>query len=238
MKKNFGVISKIIDPDLYTVEVDIPGENIELKAFPKRGEVDEPRVGDVVWLEEIDPLYHSYYLYEKLKENDFIGIRSRGKVLRFNSEEVSIGIFDPSNESWYDKNDGVDPTPKPTSWIKLDAGGNIDINAEGNENIVIAGTGTIKVSGDITVKAGANATVEVSGNASVKVSGNTAIESSGNCNIKASGSCTIDSPDVKVTGASMTVGGTAPPSGSGPFCAVPNCIFSGCVHVGNKSLNN
>lgn len=238
MKKNFGVISKIIDPDLYTVEVDIPGENIELKAFPKRGEVDEPRVGDVVWLEEIDPLYHSYYLYEKLKENDFIGIRSRGKVLRFNSEEVSIGIFDPSNESWYDKNDGVDPTPKPTSWIKLDAGGNININAEGNENIVIAGTGTIKVSGDITVKAGANATVEVSGNASVKVSGNTAIESSGNCDIKASGSCTIDSPDVKITGASATVAGTPSPEGRGAWCGIPFCCFTGAPQSSSKSLNN
>ena len=48
MEYSIGTITKILDPDLYTVEVDIPGRNQELRAFPKRGEVDEPRVGDVV----------------------------------------------------------------------------------------------------------------------------------------------------------------------------------------------
>lgn len=146
-----GKISKILDLDLYTVEVDIPGYNEALPAFPKRGEVDEPRVGDIVLLTELDPLYKSYYLWEKLKENSFIGIRARGKVLRMSEEEISLGIFDPSDESWYDKNDGEDPTPESTSWLKIDKDGNIDINAEGDQKINITGNSEITIGGDSKV---------------------------------------------------------------------------------------
>lgn len=38
---------------------------------------------------------------------------------------------------------------------------------------------------------------------------------------------------VSVTGGNMQVNGTAAPSGSGPFCAIPVCPFSGAPHVGN-----
>lgn len=163
-----------------------------------RGEVDEPRVGDAVLLRELDPIYHSYYLYEKLKENKFIGLRSRGKVLRMSESEISIGIFDPSDDSWFDKNDGEDSTPAPTSWIRIDSEGNIDIKAGGTVNI--------------------------------NVSGDTSIVSEG--------SCTIDSPDVKITGSSLTVGGSVPPSTSGPFNCIGNCIFSGAPHAGTQSKGN
>lgn len=248
MNKYFGVISKIIDPDLYTIEVEIPGENTELKAFPKRGEVDEPRVGDPVWLEEIDPLYHSYYLYEKLKENNFIGIRSRGKVMKITADEIRIGIFDPEDNDWYDKNDGVDPTPETTSWLKIDKDGNIEIEAGGNQKIHIAGNSETTIDGDHKLTVGGNSNIEVSGDASVKVSGNTKIESSGNCDVKASGNMNceasgnmtvkgsnvkVEGSMVQVTGGNFQANGTAAPSGSGPFCGIPACIFSGVPHVGN-----
>jgi hypothetical protein len=220
----FGVISKIIDPDLYTVEVEIPEENTELKAFPLRGEVDEPRVGDAVFLREIDPLYHSYYLYEKIKENNFIGIRSRGKVIKITQDDITIGIFDPSDESWYDDNSGADPTPESTSWIKIDSSGNIDINAEGDQKINITGNSETTIGGDNKLS--------VSGNCDITVSGNTKIESSGNCDIKAGGSCTINSPDVKITGGQLTTNGSVAPS-SGPFNCLTNCVFSGAPHQGN-----
>lgn len=219
-----GKISKVLDLDLYTVEVDIPGYNEALPAFPKRGEVDEPRVGDVVILTELDPLYKSYYLWEKLKENNFIGIRARGKVLKMSADEVSLGIFDPSDTAWYDKNDGADPTPAPTSWIKVDSEGNIDINAEGDQKINITGKSEVTIGGD--------SKVDISGNCNITVSGNTKIESSGNCDIKASGNCTIDSPNVKITGGQLTTNGTVAPS-SGPYNCLTACIFSGCVHQGN-----
>ena len=223
MKKNFGVIKKVIDPDLFTVEVDIPGENEALRAFPKRGEVDEPRVGDVVWLEEVDPLYHSYYLYEKLKENNFIGIRARGKVLRLSSDEISVGIFDPSNESWYDKQDGADPTPEPTSWIKLDKDGNIDINGEKNTTINIKGNVTINVDGDAKIDVKGNAETNVGGDSKLTVSGDTEIKSP---NVKIN-----SSSQVQITGGgSFNMRGTASPSVNGPMNCLKMCVFSGAVH--------
>ena len=76
-----GTITEILDPVLYEIKVDIPGVIGGVKAFPIRGEVDEPRVGDFVLLLSLDPVYHSYYLYKKIKENDFIGFRSNGKMV-------------------------------------------------------------------------------------------------------------------------------------------------------------
>ena len=228
MDEFIGTITKVLDKDLYTIEVDVPGYGTNLPAFPRRGEVDEPMVGDVVILKQLDPVYKSYYLYSKLKENSFIGIRARGKKLQMNQNEVILGIFDPAAE--YCDKQASDSTPPHTSWIKVDSGGNIDIEMEGS--------GHMHITSDHNVEIGGNLKVEVSGNSDIKVGGNASLETSGNCDIKASGSCTIDSPDVKVTGASMTVGGTTPPSGSGPFNCLKNCIFSGCVHVGDKSLSN
>ena len=230
MNKYFGVISKIIDPDLYTVEVEIPGENTELKAFPKRGEVDEPRVGDPVWLEEIDPLYHSYYLYEKLKENNFIGIRSRGKVMKITADEIKIGIFDPEDSGWYDKNDGADPTPETTSWLKIDKGGNIEIEAEGNQKIHITGNSETTIDGDHKLTVGGNSTIEVSGNCDVKASGNMNCEASGNMTVKGS-NIKVEGSMVQITGGTLQVNGTAAPMGSGPFCGIPACLFTSAPHV-------
>ena len=141
MEYSIGTITKILDPDLYTVEVDIPGRNQELRAFPKRGEVDEPRVGDVVVLLELDPTYKSYYLYEKLKENSFIGIRSRGKMIKMTESELTIGIFDPASE--YNDKQEKDTTPEPTSWIKIDKSGNINIKTDGKLGLTIEGSAKI-----------------------------------------------------------------------------------------------
>lgn len=220
MKKLYiGKISKVLDLDLYTIEVDIPGYNEALPAFPKRGEVDEPRVGDVVLLTELDPVYKSYYLWEKLKENGFIGIRARGKVLKMSEEEVTLGIFDPSDTAWYDKNDGSDPTPAPTSWIKVDSGGNIDINAEGNEKVVITGNAEVEVSGDVKIT--------VSGGAKIEVSGDTEVTCP-NVKVNASG-------EVFLTGGGTlktSPGASVSPTGTGGFAAMKFCCFTGAPCVG------
>lgn len=151
MEYSIGTITKILDPDLYTVEVDIPGRNQELRAFPKRGEVDEPRVGDVVVLLELDPTYKSYYLYEKLKENNFIGIRSRGKMIKMTESELTIGIFDPASE--YSDKQEKDTTPEPTSWIKIDKSGNINIKTDGKLGLTVEGSAEVECKGSATIKA-------------------------------------------------------------------------------------
>lgn len=151
MEYSIGTITKILDPDLYTVEVDIPGRNQELRAFPKRGEVDEPRVGDVVVLLELDPTYKSYYLYEKLKENNFIGIRSRGKMIKMTESELTIGIFDPASE--YNDKQEKDTTPEPTSWIKIDKSGNINIKTDGKLGLTVEGSAVVECKGSAEIKA-------------------------------------------------------------------------------------
>jgi len=231
METYFGVIAKVLDPDLYTVEVDIPGEQERLKAFPFRGEVDEPRVGDVVFLREFDPIYHSYYLYEKLKENDFIGIRARGKKIWMKEDFIQIGIIPPdANNSvdaksfpdtvageWYDDQSGADKTPSCTSWVKIDKEGNIDIEMEGNGHMHITGDHKVEIDGGLTVKIGADAKIEVGGSADVTVSG----------------SAKLTSPDVTITGGQLTVKGTAAPTSQGGFCALPACCLTGAPHIGH-----
>lgn len=239
-----GTIVELVDDDmyakdLYVVKVDIPGQNKNLYAFPKRSEVDEPRVGECVLLTEVDPIWHSYYIYEKIKENDFIGIRSRGKLVKFHEDEITIGIDSAMDESWLDDNSGADNTPESTSWIKIKKDGTIDINSEVDLKINITGNSEVTIGGDSKVDISGNSDLTVSGDCNITVSGNTKIESSGNCDVKASGSCNIDSPDVKITGASCTIAGMpGPPGVKGGFCGIPNCIFSGAPHLSTKTSAN
>ena len=211
MERNtfFGVVSKVLNPDTYEIEIDIPGENERLRAFPKRSEVDEPRVGDHVLLTEFDPLYHTYYIYEKIKENDFIGIRSRGKIVKINKDKVVIGIMkvDSNNykpkkrfpdtfkgDEWYDDKSGVSPIKDDmiTSWISIDKDGNLEIMMEKDSNITIKG----------------------------------------DCNIKVEGSTELNCPDVTITGGTLkTKGGTAVSNGMGGFCGLPNCLLTSAPHV-------
>lgn len=197
-----GTVHEVKDRLTYEVTVDIPGVAKEVRAYPySRGEMDEPVAGNLVYLLSVDPVYHSFYLYTKAKENDFIGIRSNGKIIDIKPDSLTIGVYDTSSTS----KDDTRPDPSK-SFLKMDESGNIEINATGNEKVTISGNAEISVSGD--------------------------------ANIKVSGSCNIDSPDVNVTGASLTVKGTSAPEGKGPFCAIPSCIFSGVPHTGTKSSGN
>ena len=151
-----GTIVEVIDPVLYQIKVDIPGIAIGVLAFPMRGEIDEPRVGDFVLLRSLDPVFKSYYLYQKIKENNFIGFRSNGKMVDITPDYVTVAIYDPGTEY----NDLVkDETfrPEPTDWIKLDKEGNLEINLRAGANITITG----------------NSEISVSGNSSINVSGST-----------------------------------------------------------------
>lgn len=223
METFIGVITKILDPELYQVEVDIPERNMGLNAFPLRGEVDEPRVGDIVFLRELDSVYHSYYLYEKLKENKFIGIRALGKKIKITKEEIEIGVYDMSDESWYDASDGQISTPECTSWIRIDSKGNIKIEMEGSGDIHLTGDSSIKVDGSSGITVAKDAKVDISGNSTITVSGDASVESP---------NITVKGEKVQITGGQLTVNGSAAPTGQGGFCAVPACIFSGAPHIG------
>lgn len=75
---------------------------------------------------------------------------------------------------------------------------------------------------------------EITGAVSIKVAGGTTI------NVDASGNVEIDSgtSDVQIKGANLQVDGAVTPTGTGPFCALPACLFTGAVHIGNKATGN
>ena len=93
---------------------------------------------------------------------------------------------------------------------------------------------TLNVEGDIsqTVKGNVNQTVEgenvltVKSDSTVKVEGNSTLEVGANVNFKAT-KTTIDSMLECVR---MGI-----PDGKGPFCGIPNCLFSGAPHSASKT---
>ena len=231
-----GKISKILDPDKYEVEIDIPGMTKGAKAFPMRGEVDEPKVGDVCLILSLDPTYHSAYFYSRLKENDFIGIRSRGKKIQMTEDEIEIGIFpDLNKKESADTPYEEDGKISPTSYVKIDKSGNITINMESDQKITILGKSNVEISGETSIKIGANTSVDITGNADVKISGNTDVKISGNADLNVSGSTTLTCPNVTVKGGVLqTTGGVCLPTGTGGFCGIPKCPYIGINHVGTK----
>ena len=202
-----GTIVEIVDKVLYEIKVDIPGLKTGVTAYPMRGEVDEPRVGDFVFLKCLDPVFQSYYLYHKIKENDFIGFRSNGKMVDITPDYIQVAIFNPSDEEWNDfsENTSTDELgrevggyrPEVTDWIRLDKDGNLDIYLRNN------------------------ARIEISGNKTMHVVGNMDITVDGDTNITVEGSTTITSPDVVIKGPGILTckGVTVPDVEGGPFCA-------------------
>lgn len=50
--------------------------------------------------------------------------------------------------------------------------------------------------------------------------------------IEGAKSLTLKSADAKITGGKLTVNGAVTPSGSGPFCGIPACLFTGAPQCG------
>ena len=194
-----GTIVEVEDRALYRIKADIPGEFEGITAFPVRGEIDEPKVGDLVLLRSFDPIYHSYFLYQKLKENDFIGFRSLGKLIEVdpNGEYIQIATFDPSTE-YTDGRHGSEYRPEPQDWIKLDQDGNMEVYLRKDKKILVGGDGDLTVNGNINIT--------INGNADVTINGKTVVKS----------------PSIEIKGPGLlTCKGTVLPSSTGgPFIAV------------------
>lgn len=185
-----GLLTK--DRLYHEAVVSVPGVFENVLAFPGRNQLDEPKVGDLVVVCSWDPVYNSYCTYEKLKENDFVGFRSSGKMVQINHEKIVVGVFDEGTQY---KDDDV---PSTIAHLEIDKGGNITVHAASN----------------ITVE-GKNCNITIKGNAEINVNGSTK----------------LTSPDVTVTGGTLTVDGTSEATGQGGFCGLKNCIFSGCLHT-------
>lgn len=123
-----GVVTGIIEEGDITkeygiIEADIPGVIKGIRAFPKRSELSEPKIGDTVLLLNLDPILNSYWIYEKLKENNFVGIRSAGKMVSITPRAISLGVFD--EEGGYDE----DEMPEYKSFICVEDSGEITVKS-------------------------------------------------------------------------------------------------------------
>ena len=60
------------------------------------------------------------------------------------------------------------------------------------------------------------------------------IADAGNVDVEAQKKATITSPEVEITGGKFKLKGTVTP-GTGPLCAIPNCLFTGAPHGGDTA---
>lgn len=58
------------------------------------------------------------------------------------------------------------------------------------------------------------------------------VESKENVEVKATSKMKLEAQETELTGGTLKCKGTATPSGSGPFCAIPVCPFSGAAQCG------
>lgn len=153
------------EKEWHEVLVDIPGIVQKVPAFPFRDELDEPKLNDKVLVLDVDPLYHSYFLYRKVKEDGFIGFRSSGKMVSITPDDITIGVFGPDDNDEYPeyKEDEIpDCDPKDDgsgdgfAYIKLTKTGDIDIKTKGKSTINIAGDDgsvvTIKKASEVNIE--------------------------------------------------------------------------------------
>jgi len=202
----------------HIITADIPGIATDIIAYPLGNSADEPKINDNIILICLDPVYQSYFVYIKLKENNFIGYRSSGKMIDITPDSVTIGIFDPEAEYKDEER------PETTSSIVIDKDNNITITGA---NISI----TVE-DGECNVKAD-KCNIEATSECNIKT---------GDCNVEADnvnlkGVTTIDG-NTTIKGGTLQANGTAAPTGSGPFCGIPVCPFTGAPHVGNIVQGN
>lgn len=205
----------------YSIKFTVRGFIDEALAYPFRDTSDEPVIGEKVLVYNLDSIFGSAYLYAKLKEDDFIGIRSNGKMISVTDE--SIDIFCHTGRDGQDGNhivglhlndDGTMTLNNNKSYIDINEDGLV-LRTEGSDQEII---------------------VDSSSNISIITKGNIDIKSEGNITIDSEGTTTIKSENIVVSpGSTLTTSGnpTVSPTGTGPFCAIKVCPYSGMPHVGN-----
>ena len=99
--------------------------------------------------------------------------------------------------------------------------------------ITVFDTELIIKKGEVTLKP-KKTTIEVDGDATIKTSGKTEIEATGDTSVKGN-NVTIEATTLaEIKGMQVKIGGTVMP-GTGHFCALPNCLFTGAPHGGDTA---
>lgn len=137
-----GVVASV--DESFKITADIPGIINGVNAYPVRGDCDEPKEGDKIILLGLDPEFNSYFIYWKLKENNFSGFRAFGKMININEdgEEIKIANYTGTYED-ADSPEAI----KGSITIKKD--GSIEIEAGPGKDITLkVNGGAIKVAGN------------------------------------------------------------------------------------------
>ena len=86
----------------------------------------------------------------------------------------------------------------------------------------------------VEVKEG-SLTIETEKDVTVKAGGNITAQANGDVNIEAKGNATVKSPNTKLTGGIVEIGGAVTPTGQGALCGIPYCVYSGAPHAGKQT---
>ncbi len=103
------------------------------------------------------------------------------------------------------------------------------VTVHGNSVTVTKDGIEIATDGKISISVEKDASVEIKGNADVKVTKDATIEAQ-NVSIKGSAK-------TEIHGGQVQIAGTVTPKGSGAFCGMPYCAYTGAPQSGDISLN-
>jgi hypothetical protein len=99
--------------------------------------------------------------------------------------------------------------------------------------ITVFDTELVIKQGEVSIKP-KKTTIEVDGDATIRANGKTEIEADGDTSVKGNNVTVEAAVLAEVKGAQVKISGTVVP-GMGPFCALPNCLFTGAPHGGNTA---
>jgi hypothetical protein len=99
--------------------------------------------------------------------------------------------------------------------------------------ITVFDTELVIKNGEVSLKP-KKTTIDVDGDAVIKTSGKTEIEAGGDTSVKGNNVTVEAAVLAEVKGKQVKISGTVAP-GAGPFCALPNCLFTGAPHGGNTA---
>ena len=99
------------------------------------------------------------------------------------------------------------------------------IKDEGNDNVKT----TINIDEDGTIS------VETEGDVDLKCKGNASVVAEGDATVEAKQNATIKSPNTKLTGGIVEIGGAVAPTGQGALCGMPFCAYTGAPQTGKQT---
>lgn len=209
------------------------------------GNLSIPKLGSIVNVEyengnEYAPIYSSY----KCVSDDLIEeIKSSYKnahVLLYDTvfgDTKNGDEYSNSREGEYIKIFFTEEKGLMFDYATTEGSTSVNIKPDNSLEIKTLDKGSVVIdkNGNITINNNGKTEIKTQGDATINVDGNSSIETKGKTNIKSTGKTTVDSPNVEITGGQVKIKGTVTPK-TGPFCAIPNCLFTGAPHGGDTVM--